>query len=417
MGRTRRGLRVVKGIGIRAVWGIKGAGLAVGTAALLASTMPVAAGALSAGETRTGVPSRDAVVAAMDRAVGYYRSSFAVTTLPANGWSWSTYFQGVTALHATTGDASSLADALAWGRSTDWALTAPEPNPDSVKAAQVYHELRRLVGTTVRLGPSDTRMRAELQSLPRTQYDWADALFMGLPTWSRWAGRKGDSAYLDKMDALYTWARDDGLTSECAGKRRGLYDGTERLWYRDCRFIGSPDVNGKEVFWSRGNGWVLAAMAQVLTTTPDRGTRAAPYRIMLRAMAARLRQLQGSDGLWRSSLLDRPLYPQPESSGTALFTYALAVGVDAGVLDRATYLPVVTRAWTGLTSELQPSGFLSGCQPPGGRPAAPYSGSAPRTPAGSATAGTLHVDSPPFCVGAFLLAGSAVAKLTAIGTA
>jgi hypothetical protein len=78
-----------------------------------------------------------------------------------------------------------------------------------------------------------------------------------------------------------------------------------------------------------------------------------------------------------------------------------------------TYLPAVVRAWDGLTrTSLQPSGFVSSCQGPGIGPGPSYPATAPRTAPTSTSSGTVNADSPPFCVGAFLLAGSAVAQLT-----
>ncbi len=179
-------------------------------------------------------------------------------------------------------------------------------------------------------------MASELTNLPVSQYDWADALFMGLPDWTRWATRTGNSAYLDKMDALYQWTRDQGATSSrCTGtpSQPGLFDSTRGLWYRDCTFVGAKDANGQPIFWSRGNGWVIAAMAQVVQTLPASDSRRAKYVSMLQTMAAALAPLQGSDGFWRSSLLDSSLFPSPETSGTALITYALAYGIKAGLLE------------------------------------------------------------------------------------
>lgn len=59
---------------------------------------------------------------------------------------------------------------------------------------------------------------------------------------------------------------------------------------------------------------------------------------------------QGVDGLWRSSLLDPAHFPNPETTGSSCFTYMLAWGINAGLLDAATYLPVVEAAWTGLAT-------------------------------------------------------------------
>jgi rhamnogalacturonyl hydrolase YesR len=358
------------------------------------------------------VPRHSDVVVAMKRAADYYRGTYPFFTGVRNGWSWSTYFQGVHALFRTAGDRKYLADAMAWGQSNGWSLTAAEPNPDSIKAGQTYHDLNQ-VDPTASLAAMDARMSTDLATLPDSAYNWIDALFMGLPNWTRWATRTGSGGYLDKMDALFAWTRDDGIWGTCSAATPGLYDSAEQLWYRDCRYVGQLDGNGQKIFWGRGNAWVLAAMAQVIATLPAADARAVPYQNMLRSMAGRLLRLQGADGFWRSSLLDSALYPQPETSSTALFTYAIAYGINAGLLDRATYVPVVARAWSGLTATaLRSTGFVSFCQPGGDKPAAPYTGSGPSVPPTATSAGTVNAESPPFCVGAFLLAGSEMARLT-----
>ncbi len=334
---------------------------------LASSPAPAAAAAVA-------LPRHSAVVTAVKRAADYYRGTYAHTTLtPRSGWSWSTYTQGVQALYRQAGDARYLSDGMAWGRSNSWGLSTTETNPDTIKAGQTYFDLHA-IDPTASLTAMDARMSGDLTKLPVSQYDWIDALFMGLPNWTRWAARTGNAAYLTKLDALYTWTRDQGATSaRCAGKpvaQAGLYDPAQRLWYRDCSFVGAKDANGQPVFWSRGNGWVLAAMTGVLASLPATDARRTKYASMVQTMAARLRQLQGSDGMWRASLADSALYPRPETSGTGLITYALAYGIKAGVLDPATYLPVVARAWQGLTTlALQPSGFVTDCQAPGVAPA------------------------------------------------
>jgi len=285
-----------------------------------------------------------------------------------------------------------------------------------MKAGQTYVDLHA-IDPAASLAVLDAAMARDLTGLPLSQYDWIDALFMGLPNWARWATRTGNPAYLDKLDALYAWTRTAGGTSaRCAGKppaQAGLFDAAQGLWYRDCTFVGVRDTNDRPIFWGRGNGWTIAAMAQVHQLLPVGDPGGAKYADMLATMAARLAALQGSDGLWRASLADAALYPQAETSGTGLITYALAYGIKAGILDAPTYLPVVARAWRGLTTiSLQPSGFVANCQGPGVGPGPSYTAKAPRTAPTSTSSGTVNIDSPPFCVGALLLAGSAVAQLT-----
>jgi rhamnogalacturonyl hydrolase YesR len=362
------------------------------------------------------LPSYSAVVNASKLAANYYRTTYAHTTVtPTNGWSWSTYTKGVLALFEQAGDQHFLSDELAWGQSNAWGISNESDPPNRLTAAQTYDDLAAL-SSTVSLTAADSAMASNLTSLPVSQYYYADSLFVGLPAWTRWATRTGNSAYLAGLDAMYAWARDEGGTSSlCKGKAvpsTGLFDATQGLWYRDCRFDGATDTAGKPIFWARGNGWVIAAMAQVLATLPAGDPRAATYASMLQTMAARLAHLQGSDGLWRSNLLDPSLYPSPETSGSALITYALAYGIKAGILNSATYLPVVAKAWHGLTTiSLQPSGFVTDCQGPDSAPGAPYTANSPRINQSSTSSGTVNLDSPPYCVGALLLAGAQVAQL------
>ncbi len=362
------------------------------------------------------LPTYATIAKAAKLADGYYRTTLAHTTVtPTNGWSWSTYTQGVQTLFEQVGDQQYLNDNLAWGQSNAWAVTTAEEDPNPFQALQTYYDLNAL-SSTASLSKADAAMASDLTNLPVSQYYWEDALFVGLPDWTRWATRTGNSAYLDKMDALYVWTRDEGATSSvCAGStppQAGLFDATRGLWYRDCTFVGVKDANGQPIFWARGNGWVIAALAKVLQTLPTTDPRRAKYVSMLQTMAASLTPLQGSDGFWRSSLLDPSLFPSPETSGTALITYALAYGIKAGLLSSATYLPVVTKAWNGLsTIALQPSGFVTDCQAVGVGPAASYTAKSPRTEQTSTSSGTVNADEPPFCAGAFLLAGAQVAQL------
>jgi hypothetical protein len=93
-------------------------------------------------------------------------------------------------------------------------------------------------------------------------------------------------------------------------------------------------------------------------------------------------------------MLDPAAYPAQETSGTGLFTYALAWGINQGLLDRATYEPAVLRAWAALSASVQPDGKLTHVQPIG------------RAPDGFPDDATEV-----YGVGAFLLAGSEVYRM------
>ena len=191
---------------------------------------------------------------------------------------------------------------------------------------------------------------------------WCDALFMAPPVLARLSNLTGDSKYIDAMDKEW-WRVSDQL-----------YDSQEHLFFRDARFVKMTTKSGKKVFWSRGNGWVFAGLARVLTWMPRDYPTRAKYERQFGDMAAKLLTLQGKDGAWRSSLLDSAEFPAPESSGTAFYCYGMAWGINQGLLSRATYAPVVASAWTALMANRRADGVLGWVQQVGDRPSVTKAG-------------------------------------------
>ena len=85
-------------------------------------------------------------------------------------------------------------------------------------------------------------------------------------------------------------------------------------------------------------------------------------------MAGKIATLQQPDGLWRSSLLDPESYPLKETSGSGFYTFALAWGINNGLLERAKYEPIVRKGWTALVECVTPEGKLEHVQPIGADP-------------------------------------------------
>ncbi|MGB6973751.1 MAG: glycoside hydrolase family 88 protein [Terracidiphilus sp.] len=233
------------------------------------------------------------------------------------------------------------------------------------------------------------QMRAQFDEVSKLTDDpakpvwwWCDALFMAPPTWTQLSAVTHDSKYIDYMD------REWHITSNL------LWDPEEHLFFRDATFFDKREKNGQKIFWSRGNGWVIAGLARVLTFMPENDPRRLFYVEKFRQMAEKLRTLQGKDGLWRPGLLDAADYPYPEVSGSAFFVYATAWGVRNGILSAKEYRPVVARGWRGLVAHIYKDGRLGSTQPIGAAPGA-YS------PAASYVFGT----------GAFLMAGSEIVEM------
>ncbi len=133
-------------------------------------------------------------------------------------------------------------------------------------------------------------------------------------------------------------------------------------------FFHAPDV---PVFWGRGDGWVAAGMAEMLRTLPaDHPQRARilkGYKLMMSALL----QNQGKDGMWRELMDHEEAWP--ESSSSAMFTFAMITGVKNGWLDAKTYGPAARRGWIAVAGYIdQNSDLTSVCEGTGKKFDIPY---------------------------------------------
>ena len=118
-------------------------------------------------------------------------------------------------------------------------------------------------------------------------------------------------------------------------------------------FYHAPDV---PFFWGRGDGWVAAGMAELLRSLPANHPRRARIMEAYKKMMASLLEFQGKDGMWRQ-LLDHP-DAWPESSCTAMFTFAMITGVKNGWLDEKRYGRAARKGWLALVGYLDPNSDL-----------------------------------------------------------
>jgi rhamnogalacturonyl hydrolase YesR len=233
---------------------------------------------------------------------------------------------------------------------------------DNIAIGEAYQELSARSGEAGEVAPLRQRLDYALPYLTRTPaprklvWWWADALFMAPPVFARMAVQARDPSYRRAMDVQW-WRTYDRLWSAEHG-----------LFWRDERFPARRTRNGKPVFWARGNGWVVAGTARVLESMPADFASRPRYIAMFRTMMASLAALQRPDGLWTTSLLDPADPAGPETTGSAFFTYAMAWGINHGILDRAVYQPRVLRAWAALAGKVQPNGLLGFAQRAGDQP-------------------------------------------------
>ncbi|MBC7888387.1 MAG: glycoside hydrolase family 88 protein [Ferruginibacter sp.] len=213
------------------------------------------------------------------------------------------------------------------------------------------------------------------------EWAWCDALFMGPTALSYLSKVTGQQKYLDIALKLW-WKTTDYL-----------YDPAEHLYARDGSYLNKKEKNGAKVFWSRGNGWVLAGLVRVLENMPENYPDRERFISLYKEMASKIASIQQPDGSWHASLLDPASYPIKEMSGTGFYCYALLWGLNNDLLDKKTYWPVVQKSWQVLVSSVHEDGMLGYVQPIGAAP-------------DKVDANSTEI----YGVGAFLLAGSELYK-------
>lgn len=312
-------------------------------------------------------------------------------------WTQAAGYDGFMALAGISGDPKYRDAMMAVAETNDWKLGQRKYMADDQGIGQLYTELYFLYRDPkmiapmrekfdwIMANPSTVTNLVIRQPHGTDRWTWCDSLFMAPPAWVRLYVATDDERYLDY--GVTNWWRTTDF----------LYDTNEHLFYRDCTYFNKREANGQKVFWGRGNGWVMGGLVRVLQYLPMNHPDRPRFEQLFKDMAARILVIQQPDGLWHASLLDPASYPYKETSGSGFFTYALAWGVNQGLLDRATYEPAVRKAWTALTACVNADGRLTYVQPIGADPK-------------KFDPNSTEV----YGVGAFLLAGSEVYKMTVL---
>jgi rhamnogalacturonyl hydrolase YesR len=348
----------------------------------------------------TSRPAKNAAPAATTEPSGTEVS--ALSAAP-RGWIHGSFLTGVMEAYRTTNDPTYLDYAWKWAEACEWQPGPRPKDPDDHVALQSYIDLYEI-------DPHRANLKPTIQTFDRLLteknkgadvYSWCDTLYMEPAAWTRLSKATGDPKYTQEMERLF-WDSADLL-----------FDTHERLFYRDKRFIPAADgfrpmrvvkgkkttfveQNGESMFWSRGNGWVLAGLARVLDDLPKNDPQRGKFEKLFKTLSARVLQLQPADGLWRMGLLDPDGYDHGEVSGSGFFVYGMAWGVRNGMLDDATYRPAISKGWRALSECQQPDGKVGYVQ---------GVGNAPR---GSVTANSIQE----YGTAAFMLAGCEVMRLS-----
>lgn len=197
----------------------------------------------------------------MKKYADYTLPSFYGRVRPSNIWTRGVYYEGLMALYGIYPREDYYKYAYDWADFHKWGMRNGNTtrNADDHCCGQVYIDLYNMC-------PSDPNMirniKASIDMVVNTpqvnDWWWIDAIQMAMPIYAKFGKMTGEQKYYDKMWDMYSYTRN-------VHGEAGMYNPKDCLWWRDQDFDPPyKEPNGEDCYWSRGNGWVYAALVQVL---------------------------------------------------------------------------------------------------------------------------------------------------------
>ena len=263
-------------------------------------------------------------------------------------WKRAAFFIGCVSAYKMLGDRKYLDFAINWANANEWDYSKNgKPghpsfeNADTQLCAETYFNI---LDTAPDCGGSDAKIRAGMEACladRRTNYWWwVDTIYMAFPFYHMYAKRYNEPRCLEKVHGLFTDSR----------THRTCYDEDDHMWFRDENYIPIVKLGptGKKIFWGRGNGWVIGGLARAFQYMPEDFKYYDEYKTVFVDMAEALSKYQREDGFWNCSIIDESNFGGPETSATVLTAFAMAKGINLGLLEKEKYLPVVLKAYEGM---------------------------------------------------------------------
>lgn len=266
---------------------------------------------------------------------------------PSSLWTRAVYYEGLMALYTINPQDRYFKYMYDWGEAHKWTPRGGNTtrDADNYCCSQTYIDMYRITRDWRMIQNAKVNADMIVNTPQNGDWWWIDAIQMGMPVFAKLGAITGEQKYYDKMWDMYEHTRNiEG--------GNGMYNPKDGLWWRD-RDFDPPykEPNGEDCYWSRGNGWVYAALVRVLDEIPANEAHRQDYINDFIAMSKALKKCQRKDGYWNVSLHDESNFGGKEVSGTSLFVYGMAWGIRNGLLDRNEYLPVLTKAWNAMLKD------------------------------------------------------------------
>lgn len=314
------------------------------------------------------------VLDAARNANDYFMAKYADPTEPTNVkkirpsslWTRAVYYEGLMALYGIDPKNEYIDYTDRWAAFHKWTPRdgTSTRDADNQCCSQTYLDRFVMTGDSAMMRPTMENIRGQMAETKLGYWTWIDAIQMAMPVYAQMYKITGDKAYIDHAMDMYRWSR-----NECGG---GLFNETDGLWWRDADYVPPyKEKDGKQCYWSRGNGWVLAALVRTMDQMKPRGKVYKELKKDFTAMCDALAKCQREDGFWNVSLVSPATYGGKETSGTALFLYGISWGLRKGYLKESQFRPVADKAWKAIATEaLHRDGFLGYVQGTGKDPSA-----------------------------------------------
>ena len=314
------------------------------------------------------------VLDAARNANDYFMAKYADPTEPTNVkkirpsslWTRAVYYEGLMALYGIDPKNEYIDYTDRWAAFHKWTPRdgTSTRDADNQCCSQTYLDRFVMTGDSAMMRPTMENIRGQMAETKLGYWTWIDAIQMAMPVYAQMYKITGDKAYIDHAMDMYRWSR-----NECGG---GLFNEADGLWWRDADYVPPyKEKDGKQCYWSRGNGWVLAALVRTKDQMKPRGKVYKELKKDFTAMCDALAKCQREDGFWNVSLVSPATYGGKETSGTALFLYGISWGLRKGYLKESQFRPVADKAWKAIATEaLHRDGFLGYVQGTGKDPSA-----------------------------------------------
>jgi unsaturated rhamnogalacturonyl hydrolase len=229
-------------------------------------------------------------------------------------------------------------------------------NIDMVVAGRLLFDLYATTKEAKYLKALQT-LRKQIEEQPRTASGgfwhkkiypnqmWLDGLYMGEPFYAQYTVTFEDGKNLDDIAKQFELIQKNARDSKTGLFYHGWDESKQMPW-------ANKTTGTSPNFWSRSLGWYAMALVDVLDYFPKDHPKQKELVSYLNQLANNLVKFQDKSGLWYQ-VTDKGAVGGNylEASGTAMFTYAFAKGVNKGYLPNK-FKTAAKKAFSGMTKHL-----------------------------------------------------------------